>query len=73
MECDSAHAAVEFAKKQTEIYIPSYWDTVIRIARRKNSHTVIQIKHEDIVDFKQMKAQKIERCVDYHGRKSGQQ
>lgn len=59
MECDSMHAAIEFAKKKTAIYIPSQWDTVIRMARRKNPYTVIPIKHEDIIDFKQMKAQKI--------------
>ena len=59
MECDSMHAAIEFAKKKTAIYIPSQWDTVIRMARRKNPYTVIPIKHEDIIDFKQVKAQKI--------------
>jgi len=35
MECDGMHPAIEFAKKKTEIYIPSQWASIIRMARRK--------------------------------------
>lgn len=34
MECDSMHAAIEFAKK-TEIYVPHMWKNVIRMTRKK--------------------------------------
>jgi hypothetical protein len=41
MECDSMHSAIEFAKKKTDIYIPSQWATIIRMARRKNPYYVV--------------------------------
>ena len=54
MECDSMHSAIEFAKKKTEIYVPTQWATVIRMARRKNPYFVIPLQFEDIYDFKQV-------------------
>ncbi|CAG2211934.1 unnamed protein product [Mytilus edulis] len=54
MECDSMHSAIEFAKKKTEIYIPSQWATVVRMARRTNPYSVVPIQHEDIYDFKKL-------------------
>lgn len=54
MECDSIHAAIEFAKKHTPIYIPSEWHTVIRMARKKNPYVVTPLQYDDIVDFKKM-------------------
>ena len=35
MECDSMHSATKTAKK-TQIHIPRQWDTVVRLARKKN-------------------------------------
>ena len=52
MEVDSMHAAVEFAKKKTHIYVPSQWDTVLQMARKKNQYHVTPIKHYDVLDFK---------------------
>ena len=52
MECDSMHAAIEHAKRKTNIYIPSQWDTVIHMARRNNPYIVIPLKYWDILDFK---------------------
>ncbi|KAK3107527.1 hypothetical protein FSP39_016707 [Pinctada imbricata] len=57
MECDSMHAAIEFAKKKTEIYIPQQWSTVIRMARRKDPYNVVPLTHEDIWDFKKVQSQ----------------
>jgi len=54
MECDSMHAAIEYAKRKTNIYIPSQWDTVIRMARRHNPYTVIPVKFWDITDYKSL-------------------
>ncbi|CAC5414853.1 unnamed protein product [Mytilus coruscus] len=53
MECDNMHSAIEFAKKKTEIYIPSQWATVVRMART-NPYSIIPIQHEDIYDFKKL-------------------
>lgn len=53
MEVDSMHAAVEFAKKKTKFFVPSQWDTVLQMARRRNPYTVVPLKHTDIIDFKQ--------------------
>lgn len=54
MECDSMHSAIEFAKKKTEIYVPSQWATVVRMARRKNPYLVVPVQYEDIYDFKEV-------------------
>ncbi|CAG2207374.1 unnamed protein product [Mytilus edulis] len=54
MECDSMHAAIEHAKRKTNIYIPSQWDTVIHMARRNNPYVVIPLKYWDILDFKSL-------------------
>ena len=59
MECDSMHAGIEFAKKRKEIFVPCQWDTVIRMARRRKPYTVIPLKHEDIIDFKEVKSQRV--------------
>ncbi|KAK3092951.1 hypothetical protein FSP39_009293 [Pinctada imbricata] len=56
MECDM-HAAIEFAKKKTEIYIPQQWSTVIRMARRKDPYNVVPLTVEDIWDFKKVQSQ----------------
>ena len=53
MEVDSMHAAIEFAKKKTQIFVPSQWDTVIQMARRRNPYSIIPLKYTDILDFKQ--------------------
>ena len=59
MECDSMHSAIEFAKKKTAIYVPTQWDTVMHMARRKNPYSVVPLKHGDIIDFKQIRNQKV--------------
>ena len=53
MECESMHSAIEFAKKKIEIYIPSQWATIIRMAR-KNPYYVVPLQYEDIYDFKEV-------------------
>ena len=54
MECDSMHAAIEHAKKSTSIYIPSMWDTVVHMARRKNPYVVVPMKHDSFWDLKHL-------------------
>jgi hypothetical protein len=54
MECDSMHSAIESAKKATSIFIPSQWDTVIRMARRNNPFVVIPLNHQSIWDLKKL-------------------
>jgi hypothetical protein len=56
MECDSMHAAIEFAKKKTQINVPSQWDTVITMARRGKPYTVVPVKYGDFYDFKHLKS-----------------
>ena len=55
MECDSMHSAVEHAKKNTPIYTPYQWDTVLHQARRRNPYTVVPIRHGDMKDYKKVK------------------
>jgi uncharacterized linocin/CFP29 family protein len=45
---------MEYAKRKTNIYVPSQWDTIASVARRGNAYTVISVRHPDIVDFKKV-------------------
>lgn len=50
MESDSIHAAIDHAKKNSKVYIPQQWETVISLARRRNPYKVIPVKK--FYDFK---------------------
>lgn len=68
MECDSMHSAIEYAKKRTNIYVPSQWDTIMQMARRKNPYTVIPLLFSDIMDFKTSDSQTLRNTkVDFTG------
>ncbi len=51
MEVDSIHAAIECAKKYTPINVPSDWQIVCRIARRRKLYIVVPIKNNDILNL----------------------
>ena len=55
--CDSMHSAIEFTKKPTSVYVPSQWDTIIAMARRRNPYRVIQMKFYDFTDMKDLTKQ----------------
>ena len=38
-------------QKRTEMYAPSQWATVVRMARRKNPYSVVPLQYENIYDF----------------------
>jgi hypothetical protein len=44
MECDSMQSTIEQAKKRTSIFIPSQWDTIITMARKKHPYIVVPLK-----------------------------
>ena len=70
MECDSMHAAIEFAKKKTEIVVPQRWATVIRMARRKDPYMIVPLKFGDIYDFKDFTKKYMKfRKEDVNGKK----
>jgi hypothetical protein len=54
MECDSMHAAIEYAKRKTNVFIPSQWDTIIHMTRRSNLYIVLPLKYWDFIYFKKM-------------------
>jgi len=54
MEVDSMHAACEYAKKNTNIFVPSQWDTVLQMARRTNPYFVVPLKYWYFKDFKKL-------------------
>jgi len=56
MESDSIHSAVEHAKKNTQIFVPSQWATVISMARRNKPYIVIPLRFEDFYDLKTLKS-----------------
>jgi hypothetical protein len=53
MENDSVHAAIETAKKKTQVFVPSQWHTVIVLARKKNPYIVVPVKFGDVYNFKE--------------------
>ena len=59
MECDSMHAAIEFAKKKTQINVPSQWETVITMARRNKPYHVEILRYSDFIDFNKLKSQNL--------------
>ena len=54
MEVDSIHAAVEHAKKNVKVFVPTDWQTVCSCARRRKPYTVVSLLHDQFVDFKEM-------------------
>jgi hypothetical protein len=48
MECDLMHAAIEHARRNTNVYVPSQCDTIVLKARRKNPYIVIPLKYDGI-------------------------
>ena len=70
MECDSMHAAVEAAKKCTSVFVPSQWDTIVRMARKRKPYTVVPLKYTDIIDFKDVSSKIFPlSIVDTNGKK----
>jgi hypothetical protein len=63
MECDSIRSAIEFAKKKTQIFVPGQWDTVITMARRRDTYMVIPMKHTDFLDYRSMKTNEVKAQV----------
>ena len=55
MEADSIHSSVERAKKSTNVYHPSQWNTVVSIARKKNPYIVIPLSFRDFYDLKKVR------------------
>ncbi|KAK3090584.1 hypothetical protein FSP39_012887 [Pinctada imbricata] len=55
MESDSIHAAVERAKRNTNVYHPSQWDTVVSMARQRNPYIVIPLYHKDFYNLKTLR------------------
>ena len=51
------HSVIELAKKKTPIYMPTEYDTVMHMARRKNPYSVVPLTHGDITYFKQIRNQ----------------
>ena len=70
MECDSMHAAITHAKKSTEIFVPSEYDIVLRLARKQKQYVVVPMKHSSFYDFKRLARSTIRNTkVDIDGRR----
>ncbi len=54
MEVDSIHAAIECARKDTNVYHPKEWQLVCRVARRTKPYNVIPISHDHFLDFNEV-------------------
>ncbi|KAH3895243.1 hypothetical protein DPMN_019404 [Dreissena polymorpha] len=70
MESDSVHAAVENTKRRTSVFVPSKWDTIVRLARKKKTYTVVPMKHYDFHDLKCLaKSLFPQNIIDLEGRR----
>lgn len=58
MECDCMHSAIEHAKMYTSIFVPSQWDTVIRLARKKNPYVVVPLRFNQFFDLQKLALEK---------------
>ena len=54
MECDSMHAAIEYAHKNVSIYSIHDWHNVMKSARRSKPYNVQQLFHDDFYDLKKL-------------------
>ena len=54
MECDSMHAAIEYAHKNVSIYSIHDWHNVMKSARRSKPYNVQQLFHNDFYDLKKL-------------------
>lgn len=62
MECDSLHAAIEFAKRHQKIYILHDWEIIIHEAWKQNPYKVNVLKYSDFLDFKQVTQVLVTNC-----------
>lgn len=70
MQSDSIHAAIEWAKKFTSVYVPSQWDTVVKMAHKRNPYVVVPMKYYDFLDIKSTtKSVFLLNVVDIKGQK----
>ena len=45
------HAAIEHANRRTTIYTQSQWDTVVHVARKTTSYTVVPLRFNQFYDL----------------------
>lgn len=57
MECDSMHSAIEHCSRNKNLYLPNDWFNVMLSARRRKPYTVIEMKHDDFYDLKDLAQQ----------------
>ena len=56
MEVDFMHAAIETAKKNVSVYVPSDWKMLCHLARKQKPYTVVSLSNEQIISFREMQA-----------------
>lgn len=59
MEVDSMHSAIEKMKSNIDIYCPTEWPTIIRMARRNNPYDVKCYTYSDFLNLKKFREQTI--------------
>lgn len=69
MECDSVHAQIEKKSKNIDIFHPSGWYTVVRLASKNSKYEVIEMDQSKFLDFNSLKIHSIQnrkRDTDGH-------
>ena len=52
MECDSAHAAIESAVRNMDVYAPTDYYRAVSMARRSNPYHVVMMNQSDFMNFR---------------------
>ena len=48
------HSAIEHAKKNTSIFVANQWDTLVRLARKKNHCVVVPLRFNQFFDLEKL-------------------
>lgn len=48
------HSTIEQAKKRASIFIPSQWDTIITMARKKHPYIVVPLRFNQLYDLQKV-------------------
>ena len=67
MEVDSMHSAIEHSKKYVDVYVPSDWYNIIRLARLAQPYIIYPLQFHDFLDIKSTHKQIKNPRIDCEG------
>lgn len=62
------HSAIERAKRHVQVFVPTDWHNILRVARRGNPYQIIPMGYRDFTDYKAVHALVPNTKVDTDGK-----